>query len=262
MVGVLEGFATIAIIVAVGWLLADRARPRRVGAQVNLSRLAFHVASPALLLTVMQRTSLDVVLSANLVDVTHQLRSRSSPSTCPSPDSVGRGRHARVTTHRKPLCGLRQRRQPRHPHRALRPRRHLVDRPDPAHAAAHHHARLHGALRQRRAGERPTLLRSVRRMFSNPITLGAIAGLLIAVFDIDLPRVVSGADRPARHMAVPSMLVAFGISLRRGPRPAAGKSAEHVWTIVVLKTLRHAGDRARCGPRARHCAARPSSPSS
>ncbi len=38
-------------------------------------------------------------------------------------------------------------------------------------------------------------------------------------------------------MAVPSMLLAFGISLRLGPRPATGKSAEHVWTIVVLKTL-------------------------
>jgi predicted permease len=38
-------------------------------------------------------------------------------------------------------------------------------------------------------------------------------------------------------MAVPSMLVAFGISLRRGPRPAAGDSAGHVWTIVGLKVL-------------------------
>ena len=65
MVGVLEGFATIAIIVAVGWVLADR-RILDEGAQGNLSRLAFYVASPALLLTVMQRTSLDAVLSANL----------------------------------------------------------------------------------------------------------------------------------------------------------------------------------------------------
>ena len=66
MVGVLEGFATIAVIVAVGWILADR-RVLDDAAQVNLSRLAFYVASPALLLTVMQRTSLDAVLSANLV---------------------------------------------------------------------------------------------------------------------------------------------------------------------------------------------------
>ena len=31
------------------------------------------------------------------------------------------------------------------------------------------------------------------------------------------------------------MLVAFGIALRRGPRPAAGSSAGHVWAIVALK---------------------------
>ena len=47
MVGVLEGFATIAVIVAVGWLLADR-RILDDSVQVNLSRLAFYVASPAL----------------------------------------------------------------------------------------------------------------------------------------------------------------------------------------------------------------------
>jgi predicted permease len=85
--------------------------------------------------------------------------------------------------------------------------------------------------------ERPTLGRSLRRMFSNPITLGAVAGLLIAVFDIDLPRVVAAPIDLLGAMAVPSMLVAFGISLRRGPRPATGRTAEHVWTIVVLKTL-------------------------
>lgn len=66
MMGVLEGFATIAVVVAIGWLLADR-RILDESAQGNLSRLAFYVASPALLLTVMQRTPLDRVLSANLV---------------------------------------------------------------------------------------------------------------------------------------------------------------------------------------------------
>src|SRR5512139_548414 len=65
MVGVLEGFATISVIVAVGWLLAHL-RILDETAQVALSRLAFHVASPALLLVVMQRTPLDAVLSANL----------------------------------------------------------------------------------------------------------------------------------------------------------------------------------------------------
>ncbi len=66
MLGVLEGFATIAVIVAAGWLLAHL-RILDDSAQVSLSRLAFYVASPALLLTVMQRTPLDAVLSRNLL---------------------------------------------------------------------------------------------------------------------------------------------------------------------------------------------------
>jgi predicted permease len=74
-------------------------------------------------------------------------------------------------------------------------------------------------------------------MFSNPITIGAVAGLLIAVLDLHLPRVIGGSIDLLAAMAVPSMLVAFGISLRRGPRPAAGHTARHVWSIVALKTL-------------------------
>ena len=75
-------------------------------------------------------------------------------------------------------------------------------------------------------------------MFSNPITLGAVAGLLIAVFDIDLPRVVAAPIDLLGAMAVPSMLVAFGISLRRGPRPAAGRRRRATCgRIVGLKIL-------------------------
>jgi predicted permease len=33
------------------------------------------------------------------------------------------------------------------------------------------------------------------------------------------------------------MLVAFGISLRRGPRPATGRAASQVWSIVGLKIV-------------------------
>jgi predicted permease len=37
------------------------------------------------------------------------------------------------------------------------------------------------------------------------------------------------------NMAVPAMLIAFGISLRLGPRPGAGGSTPHVATVVALK---------------------------
>ena len=66
MLGVLEGFATIAAVVALGWLLAHFG-VLGTSAQLYLSRLAFYVASPALLLVVMSRTPISAIVSANLV---------------------------------------------------------------------------------------------------------------------------------------------------------------------------------------------------
>ncbi|MEW1954203.1 AEC family transporter [Terrabacter sp. NPDC080008] len=235
MVGVLEGFATIAVIVAVGWVLADR-RILDESAQVNLSRLAFYVASPALLLTVMQRTPLGAVLSANLVTSLLSflvvvclylllVRLRWAAGTLGS-RLIGSLSAAYVNAGNLgiPIA--------------------LYVLGDVAWVAPTLLMQLllitpvSMALFDSDArGERPTLGRSLGRMFRNPITLGAVAGLLIAVLDLHLPRVVAAPIDLLGAMAVPSMLVAFGISLRRGPRPASGSSAGHVWSIVVLKTL-------------------------
>lgn len=233
MTGVLEGFATIAVIVGVGWLLAHY-RVLDDSAQVTLSRLAFHVASPALLLTVMQRTSLDQVLSGNLLTsllsfitvvivyaVIARFRWRSGALGSRLIGSLSAA-YVNAGNLGIPIA--------------------LYVLGDVAWVAPTLLMQLllvtpvYMALFDSDArGERPTLGRSLRRMFSNPITLGAITGLLIAVFDVHLPRVLSAPIDLLGAMAVPSMLVAFGISLRRGPRPAAGTSAGHVWTIVALK---------------------------
>ena len=65
MEGVLEGFATIIVVIALGALLAQL-RVLDLGAQVVLSRLAFFVASPALLVTVLADTDVTEVFSGNL----------------------------------------------------------------------------------------------------------------------------------------------------------------------------------------------------
>lgn len=235
MLGVLEGFATIAVIVGAGWLLAHH-RILDDAAQVNLSRLAFYAASPALLLTVMQRTPLDAVLSRNLLTslasfavivlvyvVVARVRWPGQPMGSRLIGSLSAG-YVNAGNLGIPIA--------------------LYVLGDIAWVAPTLLMQLlvitpiYMALFDSDArGERPTLLRSVRRMFSNPITIGAIAGLLIAVLDVELPRVVADPIELLGNMAVPSMLVAFGISLRRGPRPAAGTAAPHVWTIVGLKVL-------------------------
>lgn len=240
MVGVLEGFATISFIVAVGWLLAHL-RILDETAQVALSRLAFYVASPALLLGVMQRTSLDAVLSLNLVTSLisvvaivalylgiARLRA-SSPAWADGTLGtrlIGSLSAAYVNAGNLgiPIA--------------------LYVLGDVAWVAPTLLMQLllitpvaMALFDSDARGERPTLLRSLRRMLSNPITLGAVAGLLIAAFDVTLPRAVGAPIELLGGMAVPSMLVAFGISLRRGPRPAVGTSAEHVWAIVGLKIV-------------------------
>ena len=203
MVGVLEGFATIGVIVAVGWLLAHL-RILDESAQNNLSRLAFFVASPALLLTVMQRTPLDVVLSANLATslisftlvvaiylTIARFRWRGGALGSRLIGSLSAG-YVNAGNLGIPIA--------------------LYVLGDISWIAPTLLMQLliitpvYMALFDSDArGERPTLLRSVRRMFSNPITIGAIAGLLIAVFDVHLPRVISGPVDLLGNMAVPSM---------------------------------------------------------
>ena len=66
MSGVLAGFATIGLIIGLGFLLAHL-KILDTTAQTVLSRTAFYVASPALMITVLGRTDVHELLSANLI---------------------------------------------------------------------------------------------------------------------------------------------------------------------------------------------------
>ncbi|NJQ17943.1 AEC family transporter, partial [Streptomyces bohaiensis] len=66
MGGVITGFATISVIIAVGYAAGRFDVLGENGRQV-LTRLAFSIATPALLFTVMADADLSVILSAPLV---------------------------------------------------------------------------------------------------------------------------------------------------------------------------------------------------
>lgn len=66
MQGVLTGFAVIAVVIAVGYLIGRRGYLGDNGREV-LTKLAFHVASPALLFTTLARADLSMVFSSRLV---------------------------------------------------------------------------------------------------------------------------------------------------------------------------------------------------
>ena len=62
MAGVLNGFAVIVALVALGWLLA-RSRVLGTDSRLVINRLVFYVATPALLLDSLARTTLDQVFT-------------------------------------------------------------------------------------------------------------------------------------------------------------------------------------------------------
>lgn len=66
MLGVLEGFAVVWVIIGAGWFCA-RQKVLGEGAQAVLSRLSFFVASPALLLETLARSDLRSIFSTHLL---------------------------------------------------------------------------------------------------------------------------------------------------------------------------------------------------
>ena len=71
--GVLAGFAIIGVLIGLGFLLASL-KILDATAQHVLSRVAFYVASPALMVTVLGGTDVQRLLSANLICLAGQRR--------------------------------------------------------------------------------------------------------------------------------------------------------------------------------------------
>ena len=66
-------------------------------------------------------------------------------------------------------------------------------------------------------GHRPTLRHMMVRPFTNPLTIGTLIGLLLSITGWTLPPIVADPVELIGAMAVPGMLLAYGIALRLGP---------------------------------------------
>lgn len=233
MQGVVEGFATIAILIALGVLLAHIGIVDDAGRRM-LSAIAFFVASPALLLTVLQDADLGAVFSGNLVALVaavvvsvvvsvaisllrrHDLATTTIAAQCASYANAGNlgipiaayvlGDAALVA----PLLLLQL--------LVLQPLVLTV---------------LDAAV----SPTRLSVLAIVSRPLTNPITLGAGLGLLLAITGIALPAVALDPIELVAGMAVPSMLLAYGVALRLGPLPGRGVSPAELGLAVALKMV-------------------------
>lgn len=73
----------------------------------------------------------------------------------------------------------------------------------------------------------------------NPITVGIIAGLVVKLADINIPGFMWAPIDMIGGIAIPLMLLAFGVSLRLDPLPGRGKHSSHAWFTIALKIVVH-----------------------
>ncbi|MFT4262136.1 MAG: AEC family transporter [Nocardioides sp.] len=233
MGGVVEGFGVVALIILTGWVLAQVGLVD-MSAQKVLSTMTFYVASPALLLTMLQGADVHQLFSGNLLatggavvvsagiafaisrlrrhDLGHTVITMLSASYVnannlgiPIATYVLGNASASVPTLLLQLVVI----QPV----ALT----FLDI-----AVAH---------------ERLSVRTVLSRPFRNPMTLGSAGGLLLALTGWRLPTLVHDPLAIIGGMSVPCMLIAYGISLRLGPLPGRGVPPVELGSIVVLKMV-------------------------
>ena len=94
-------------------------------------------------------------------------------------------------------------------------------------------------LSERADGHRPGLLRTVTAPLRNPIAVATGAGIVVSGTGLLPPEPVIAPIELISNLAVPGMLLAFGISLRGARRPGAGAHAPLLVTVLLLKNIVH-----------------------
>jgi malonate transporter len=237
---VLAGFATIGMVIALGTLLAHL-KILDAASQRMLARLAFFVASPALMVTVLGGTAVSQLLSANLVASlggvvvtasTYIVLARFVWRRSPSDTVIGTFSACYVNAGN---LGL--------PIAAYVLGNASLIAPmllaqlvvlQPLGLAVLDNT-VRGADTQH--SRRQRMVRRVTQPLRNPLMIGSLVGLLLSAFDVRLPRVIHDPLTLVGNMAVPGMLIAYGISLRLGPRPGSGEPPVQIGTIVALKLI-------------------------
>ena len=77
----------------------------------------------------------------------------------------------------------------------------------------------------------------VRSTFTNPIIVGSLAGVLVAVSGLELPPIVLEPIELIGHAAVPLMLIAYGLSLHGQRLLEPGTGRRDVLLATVLKLV-------------------------
>lgn len=233
MLGVLQGFATIAIIIGLGWLLAHL-RVLDMTTQAVLARLSFYVATPALMVTVLSRADVAQVFSRSLLATALGVAVAGGIALALARlvwrDDLGdtvvtmlSSAYVNAGNLGIPIASY-----------VLGDAAFVAPTLllqllllQPLALTVLDHATGRQGFSVRRALTRP---------FVNPLTIGSIIGLILSITHTQLPSLVADPLALVAGMAVPGMLLAYGISLRLGPKFGAGAGSE-IGVLSVLKLV-------------------------
>jgi len=82
-----------------------------------------------------------------------------------------------------------------------------------------------------------SLTQTVTMPVRNPLVVGVLLGLVVSLTGVSVPQVISLPVGMIADLAIPAMLITFGLSLHGAPVPGRGEVRAPLWTAVVLKNL-------------------------
>ncbi|MDJ1135197.1 AEC family transporter [Streptomyces iconiensis] len=233
MSGVLTGFAVIATVIGVGYLMGRYGLLGENGREV-LTKLAFHIASPALLFETLAGTDLSLLVSAPLVITALCTVAMAGVYTLIG--ALRRWPAGEITVGA--LC-------------ASYVNAGNLGIPVAAYVLGDASLVAPVLLFQlllvtpvaltvldiTTSGPGDSVLRRVTSPFRNSIVIGSLAGVVVAATGNRLPEPVMEPFHLIGAMSVPAVLLAFGISLHGSALPGRGSERVPVLLSVALKTV-------------------------
>ncbi|GAA1396557.1 AEC family transporter [Luteococcus peritonei] len=243
MLSVLSGFVAIWFVVGVGWLLAHR-KVLDSSSQLMLSKVSFFAGNPALMVTMMSTADLKRIFAENLVVTvlatlaTGLLYLLASVTVLREADGsrIGMG-HRIIGT----FCscyvnagnmGLPIAAYVLHDVTWIAPL--LLVQVGVLQPLGLAFLDIEVA---RGAGGTTTWLQNLLMPLRNPMTLGTLAGLGINLAGWSIPTVLLQPLTMLGNLAVPTMLLAFGVSLRLGALPGKGPQLPETVLASTLKLV-------------------------
>ncbi|MFD5334864.1 AEC family transporter [Streptomyces hawaiiensis] len=233
MRGVLSGFAVIAVVIGVGYLIGRRGYLGGGGREV-LTKLAFHVASPALLFTTLAQADLSVIFSDRLL-----VTAMSTAAAAGVFVAVGAARGWGVgRTTIGALCSS----YVNSGNLGIPIAVYVLG--DASLVAPVLLFQLVGVtpvaltvLDLVSGEEQWPLWQRLLTPLRNPIALGSLAGVAVSASGLTVPGPLMDPLTLIGNMSVPAVLLAFGISLRGSTLPLRGAERAPVLLAVTLKAV-------------------------